>query len=314
MRYRSAGRTRKHTIGAYPGIDLSNARELARRPSSRSPSGRDPGAEKAEARRSGEAALRAERDRFDRAARATSSGTPKRTPKADTWRESQRLLAKNVVPLWKARRLQDIAKRDIIELLDTIVDRGSPVAANRVLAVLRRMFGWFVERGVIAANPCAGVKAPTAEKSRDRVLTDDELRALWQACDGLSEPFGSLVRLLMLTGQRRDEVGQMTWLEVDLDAKLWTIPKERAKNGQVHDVPLSDQAVTVLSGIKRIAWRRQLVFTTTGETPVSGFSKAKLRLDKAMPGAPPWVLHDPAQDHGIRHGRLGSTCRSSRRS
>ncbi|KMO31317.1 hypothetical protein VQ03_27385 [Methylobacterium tarhaniae] len=305
VRYRSAGRTRKHTIGAYPGIDLSNARELARRALVAVASGRDPGAEKAEARRSGEAAQRAERDRFERAAESYIERYAKANTKADTWRESQRLLAKNVVPLWRARRLQDIAKRDIIDLLDTIVDRGSPVAANRVLAVLRRMFGWFVERGVIAANPCAGVKAPTAEKSRDRVLTDDELRALWQACDGLSEPFGSLVRLLMLTGQRRDEVGQMTWLEVDLDARLWTIPKERAKNGQVHDVPLSDQSVAVLSGIKRIAGDRQLVFTTTGETPVSGFSKAKQRLDKAMPGAPPWVLHDLRRTMASGMARLG---------
>ncbi|MGF3025080.1 tyrosine-type recombinase/integrase [Methylobacterium aquaticum] len=305
VRYRSAGRTRKHTIGAYPGIDLSNARELARRTLVAVASGRDPGAEKAEARRSGEAALRAERDRFDRAAESYIERYAKANTKADTWRESQRLLAKNVVPLWKARRLQDIAKRDIIDLLDTIVDRGSPVAANRVLAVLRRMFGWFVERGVLTANPCAGVKAPTAEKSRDRVLADDELRTLWQACVGLSEPFGSLVRLLMLTGQRRDEVGQMTWTEVDLDAKLWTIPKERAKNGQAHDVPLSDQAVAVLSGIKRITGDRQLVFTTTGETPVSGFSKAKRRLDKAMPGAAPWVLHDLRRTMASGMARLG---------
>lgn len=305
VRYRSAGRTRKHTIGAYPGINLSSARELARLALVAVASGRDPGAEKAEARRSGEVALRAERDRFDRAVDSYIERYAKANTKTETWRESQRLLIKNVVPPWRARRVQDIVKRDIIELLDTIVDRGSPVAANRVLAVLRRMFGWFVERGVIAVNPCAGVKAPTAEKSRDRVLTDDELRALWLACDSLSEPFGSLVRLLMITGQRRDEVGQMTWTELDLDAKLWTIPKERAKNSQAHDVPLSDQAIAVLARIQRIAGDRQLVFTTNGETPVSGFSKAKLRLDKTMSGAPPWVLHDLRRTMASGMARLG---------
>jgi integrase len=158
---------------------------------------------------------------------------------------------------------------------------------------------------VIVTNPCTDVKAPTAEKSRDRILSDDELRAILQACDQLNEPFGALIKLLTLTAQRRDEVGQMTWREVDIDARLWTIPKERAKNGIAHDVPLSDSAVKVLAGVRRIASSRGLVFTTTGETQVSGFSKAKKRLDAAVPSAPPWVLHDLRRTAASGMARLG---------
>ncbi|KQS71464.1 hypothetical protein ASG32_28895 [Methylobacterium sp. Leaf361] len=306
VRYRAGGRTRKHTLGRYPAIDLASAREIARRTLVAVASGRDPAADKAEARRlAGELAGPA-RDRFDAAAELFIERYAKANTKEQTWRESERLLATHVLPLWRARRVQEIAKRDVVELMDAIVDRGAPVSANRTLAVVRRMFGWLIERGVIVANPCADVKAPTAEKSRDRVLSDVELRAILQACDRLNEPFGALIKLLALTAQRRDEVGQMTWREVDLNARLWTIPKERAKNGIAHDVPLSDAAVTVLTGVRRIAGSRGLVFTTTGETPVSGFSKIKKRLDAAVPDAPPWVLHDLRRTAASGMARLGA--------
>ena len=98
------------------------------------------------------------------------------------------------------------------------------------------MCGWAVERGIITASPCEGVKAPSAERSRDRVLSDDELRRVWTACDAVGWPFGPLVHLLILTGQRRDEVAEMQWSEVDLDGKTWTLPRSRAKNDQAHSV------------------------------------------------------------------------------
>jgi integrase len=305
VRYRAGGRTRKHTLGRYPAIDLANAREIARRTLVEVASGRDPAADKAEARRMAGEPDGPACDRFDAAAALFIERYAKANTKEQTWRESERLLATHVLPLWRGRRVQEISKRDVVELMDAIVDRGAPVSANRTLAVVRRMFGWLVERGVIVTNPCTDVKAPTAEKSRDRILSDDELRAILQACDQLNEPFGALIKLLTLTAQRRDEVGQMTWREVDIDARLWTIPKERAKNGIAHDVPLSDSAVKVLAGVRRIASSRGLVFTTTGETQVSGFSKAKKRLDAAVPSAPPWVLHDLRRTAASGMARLG---------
>ena len=247
------------------------------------------------------------RDRFDAAAALFIERYAKANTKEQTWRESERLLATHVLPLWRACSVQEIARRDVVELMDAIVDRGAPVSANRTLAVIRRMFAWLVERGVLVTNPCTDVKAPTAEKSRDRVLTDDELAAVFRACESLNEPFGALIKLLALTAQRRDEVGQMSWREVDLNARMWTIPKERAKNGIAHDVPLSEASVTVLAGIRRITGSRGLVFTTTGETPVSGFSKMKKRLDMAVPNAPPWVLHDLRRTAASGMARLGIT-------
>ena len=178
------------------------------------------------------------------------------------------------------------------------------------VAVLGACYQWGIETGRVSHNPTRTVRAFKINR-RERYLSEKEVACFseaiadWEREEPRMAVMADAVRLLMLTGQRRDEVGQMTWTEVDLDAKLWTIPKERAKNGQAHDVPLSDQAVAVLSGIKRITGDRQLVFTTTGETPVSGFSKAKRRLDKAMPGAAPWVLHDLRRTMASGMARLG---------
>lgn len=305
VRYRAGSRTRKHTLGRYPSIDLAGARELARRTLLSVASGRDPAGERAMERRSADDMAGPSRDRFDAAVVLFIERYGKANTKERTWRENERLLATHALPIWRGRHVQKIAKRDVVDLMDAIVDGGAPVSANRTLAVLRRMFGWLVERGVIVTNPCTNVKAPTAEKSRDRVLSDDELRLIWQACDGLNEPFGALIKLLMLTAQRRDEVGQMSWRELNLEAQIWTIPKERAKNGIAHDVPLSDLAVAVLTGVRRIAGSRGLVFTTTGETAVSGFSKVKKRLDDALPGSWPWVLHDLRRTAASGMARLG---------
>ena len=305
VRYRAGSRPRKHTLGRYPALNLASARELARRTLVAVASGRDPAAEKIEARRVAADPAGPLRDRFDAAASMFIERYAKANTKEQTWRESERLIATHVLPLWRTRRVQEIARRDVVELMDAIVDRGAPVSANRTLAVVRRLFGWLVERGVLVANPCTDVKAPTAEKSRDRVLSDDELREILRACDQLSQPFGALIKLLALTAQRRDEVGQMTWWEVDFEKRMWTIPKERAKNGIAHDVPLSDAAAEILSGVRRISSSRQLIFTTTGETPVSGFSKAKTRLDAAVPNAPSWVLHDLRRTAASGMARLG---------
>lgn len=305
VRYRADNRTRKHTLGRYPSIDLASAREIARQTLSAVAAGRDPAAEKAEALRSSGDIKDAAKDRFEALAALFVERYAKANTKEQTWRESERLIATHVLPLWRTRRVQEIIKRDVVELMDAIVDRGAPVSANRTLAVIRRMFGWLVERGVLITNPCTDVKAPTAEKSRDRVLSDEELRAILRACDNLNKPFGALIKLLALTAQRRDEVGQMEWREVDFEARIWTIPKERAKNGIAHDVPLSGLAASELAGISRIAGNRGLVFTTTGETPVSGFSKAKKRLDAAVPDASPWVLHDLRRTAASGMARLG---------
>jgi integrase len=181
----------------------------------------------------------------------------------------------------------------VIELLDSVKKRA-PVMATNVFAVIRKLFSWSVARDIIAASPCVGVETPAVVESRDRVLTDDEIKRLWSAAGELGHPFGHITKFLLLTGQRRDEVAGMAWGEID--ARLWTIPKERAKNSKTHDVPLSDAALAVLDEVRlapRVYSPNGLMFTKTGETPASGFSKAKTQLDKRMgTGVPPWRLHD----------------------
>ena len=311
VRYRAAGVPRKLTLGPYPAIDLGNARELARKALVAVAEGRDPGEEKKAAR---QAPAKRERDLFEVVAGQFIERYAKANTRESTWRETERLIDKNVLPVWKGRAVQSITRRDVIDLLDRVVDRGAAVAANRVLAVVRRLFGWTVERGILELSPCAGVKAPTAERSRDRVLNDDELRRVWRATDVDGWPFGPLVQLLILTGQRRDEVANIRWSELDLEKRLWTLPKERSKNDTAHEVPLSDAALSVIGKLKKIAGKPGFLFTTTGETPVSGFSRAKHRLDalvlsglrgETVGPTPHWTLHDLRRTAASGMAKLG---------
>ena len=139
------------------------------------------------------------------------------------------------------------------------------------------VFNWAIQRDLIATNPCDRIRPPAAEEARDRVLTDSEW-ALWIACGAIGGRFGDLFKWLVLTGQRRDEVAGMRWTEIDLTGKTWTIPRERVKTDKAHEVPLSALAQSVLDVLPRIAGAGY-VFTNTGQTPVSGFSKAKHALD-----------------------------------
>ncbi len=305
VRYRFAGQTRKLTLGTYPAIDLKAARELASRALVKVAGGEDPAAEKQAAKKADRAP--AERDLVEKVVNSFIE----RYAKANTrsWPETERMLKKEVVGAWKGRHLSEIGKADVHDLLDKIVDRGSPIAANRVLASLRRMCSWAVERDIVKTSPCEGVKPPSAVQSRDRVLNDDELRVVWQACDVIGWPFGPLVKLLILTGQRRDEVAEMRWSEIDFDMKIWTLPRARAKNDVEHKVPLSATALALLEGLPRVSSKAGFVFTTNGETPVSGFARAKQRLDgeltKMAREMAPWVIHDLRRTFASGAARLG---------
>jgi len=157
------------------------------------------------------------------------------------------------------------------------------------------MCRWAVSRGIIERSPCEGIEAPSTEKPRDRVLSLDELRLVWCAADLLGFPFGPVVKLLILSGQRRSEVGGMEWTELDLEARTWTIPAARSKNRRQHTVPLSPQAIEIIETLPRFSGSK-FVFSP-GKTPPSGFSKAKERLDKYIASAngepiPAWIMHD----------------------
>ena len=168
VRYRLGGRTRKHTIGAYPAIDLKAARELAAKALRAVAEHRDPGREKMQARG-------VQPDTVEAVAALFVERYCLRSNRARTAEETQRLLNLHVLPRWRTRLMRDITRRDVLDLLDRVIDGGSPVAANRTLSAIRKMFGWALDRDIITMTPVAGVKPPTAEISRDRVLADDEL-------------------------------------------------------------------------------------------------------------------------------------------
>lgn len=325
VRYRHAGAPRKLTIGPHPTIDLASARTLGGKALRAAAEGRDPATEKREAKgESKRAAIeeaRGKRDLFENVAREFIERHAMKSNREATWRETARILGfrpdadgklaevgGDVMSAWKGRKIQEITKRDVITLLDAVNDRA-PIMANRVLSAVRKLFNWCLARDVIAVSPCTLVEPPAPERSRERILTDDEICKLWAATEVEGWPFGPLVKMLLLTGQRLGEVGGMRWEELDLEAKLWTMPGERVKNGQKHEVPLSDLAVEILKSQPRIKTTKGFVFTTTRNAAVSGFSRAKDRLDAAMAGDDEaiahWTFHDLRRTMASGMARLG---------
>ena len=293
VRYRCNGRSRKYTLGSYPKLGLADARELARAAFRIIAEGRDPMAERKEARRRAQAGA-ADRDVFetvwrDYKQRHVAGLRP------STAAECARLFEKEFLPRFRARRLSEITKQDVLDLLDDLIDRGAPATANHALASLRAFFNWAVHRDLLAVSPCAGVKKPAETKSRDRVLADDEIRRLWRACEEIGFPFGPLTQLLLLTGARRDEVRCMTERELDLERQTWTIPAARSKNGVEHTVHLAPLALSVLASMPRISGDAGYLFTTNGVTPCSGCSSSWFLswsgVNRPPSGNPaPWFL------------------------
>jgi integrase len=210
-------------------------------------------------------------------------------PKNRSWKDVEQALQHNLTA-WHGRPLRSITKADVIAVLDQVVDRGAPIMANLLLAHIKRMFNWTIERGLIETSPADRLKPPSRKVERERVLTDPELRAVWHGCSLLGWPFGPLVRLLLLTGQRESEVAGMGWADLDMSQALWALTSGQTKAARAHLVPLSEPAVQIVRELPRLG---DLVFPARGNAgrPVSGFSKAKLRLDRFC-GVQDWVFHD----------------------
>lgn len=301
VRYRYAGRTKKFTIGGYPAFSLKDARNKARKALQIVAEGNDPAQKKRD---------KQQRDLIDD---VIADFLKRHASKNRSAKETNRIFTVEVLPKWRGRKIHDISRRDVIELLDGIADRPAPIMANRTLAAVRKMFNWALSRDIIESTPTQGVKPPGKEQSRDRYLSDDEIRWFWKATERQGSPFGPLFRLLLLTGQRLDEVAAMTESEIHDD--LWTIPAKRAKNDRRHPVPLSRVALDTLDAIPRVESDAGFIFTTNGTTHVSGYSVAKKRLDKLMldvaqnesPIAtiPHWTLHDLRRTVSSNMARLG---------
>jgi integrase len=292
VRYRHDGRPRKYTIGNYPVFDLKAAREAAGKVLRVAAEGRDPATAKKRTADSVEAVVAQFIERHLR-----------RNYRPGPMREAERFLRLHVLENWRDRKVSEIKRADVRNMLEGIVVRGTPVTANRVHGIVRRLFNWCVEQELIEVSPCVGLKRPAGKETpRDRVLSDDELRQVWQATEKLGLPFGPWVQLLILTGQRRNEVAHMQWGEVDIDKRLWTLPRERVKNNRRHEVPLSPQAIAILERLPRISDR--FVFSVNGRAPIKGFGAAKGYVD-ALAKTPDWVFHDLRRTVASGMARLG---------
>lgn len=202
-----------------------------------------------------------------------------KTDWGSSWEQAYRQLELHVLPTLKGMVLPSIGKPEINSVFDKLKDR--PALARNVWAALAKMMSWAtIQRGDLVVNVMASMEAPAGVSARKRVLSQDELLALWRASLRLDATFGSFVRMLIVTLQRRSEVAELPWKELSQAEGLWRLPGERAKNGMDHLVPLSTMAIAELASL---GWKhRGLVFTTTGRSPISGFSKLKTRLDKLM--------------------------------
>jgi integrase len=295
LRYRFEGKPAKLTLGRWPSMGVAEARAAATASLEILDHGRNPAGEK-----KAKAAAFDQSDR-DKLAAVIELFLKRHASHNRRGNDVAAMFRREIMAKWGSRDIQSISKRDVIEVLDAIVDRGSPVTANRLRAHLNTLFNWAKGRDIIQANPLDGIKPPAPEKARDRVLTPYEIRLFWQATAGMEYPFRPLYRVLVLTGQRLREVAEMTWQEVDGDT--WTLPGSRSKNGDEHVVPLSPEVVAILEALPRIG---RFIFTTTGKSPVSGFTRAKERVDRLMietanrtltasadPVAiPPFTIHD----------------------
>jgi integrase len=183
-----------------------------------------------------------------------------------------------------------LSRADAVNVLDKVVQAGTPAIAGRTLAYARACYGWAQKRGKVPSNPFASLPIQAGVVARERVLTDEELGRVWNAAEVMPEPWGPLFQVLMLTLARREEVAAMRWSELSPDLAIWTIPSARMKRGQAHVVALPRAAQAALGRVTRIK-RQDLIFSTTGKTHVSGFTKSKAALDEAA-NVKDWRLHD----------------------
>jgi integrase len=233
--------------------------------------------------------------------------------KESTANEIERLGEKLILPKLRRRKLAEIAPHDIKALVAAQKARGAPMQGNKVFVTIRGFFNWTRRELLLTESPCAGLQKPEPDGTRDRVLSDHEIRWVWRACDEIGFPFGPMTKLLLLTAARREEVRGIVQRELDRDAHLWTLPGKRTKNGREHAIHVADATMAVLKAIPKIRNSAGLIFSTNGETPCSGFCRAKTRLDTLMAQYAkadgkefePWRIHDLRRTAASGMARIG---------
>ena len=300
--YRFDDKHQRMTIGGWPEVTVGEARDRAREIKRQAKAGIDPKTVR-------QATADAERAESEAACRKTFGHIAelyiaRECSRLKRGREYEAAIRRELVPKWQHRQMDDLRRGDLTELTDVLIDAGTPMAARRVHEIVKRLFNWSVDRGDIEASPFAVMKPPVKKEPRDRVLKDGEIKELWKAWEKMGYPFGPLQKLLLLLGQRRGEVAEMQWAEIEPDGRMWIIPASRNKMGREHLVPLPDPAVAVLNELPRFDGGNFVFTTTSGRRPVSGFSKSAVRTIE-LSGITGWTVHDLRRTCRTGLARLG---------
>lgn len=293
--YRLHGKQHRLTLGRWPAMDLAGARDAWQTARKLVGKGENP-ARVRPAQADSFEAVAAEWLKRDQAQNRSAANV-------------RAIVDRYLLPAWEGRPFNTITRRDAIELIDAVADKGYPTMARRLHSHLHRLFRWSVGRGIIAINPIAELPKPGDAVKRDRVLTDAELALIWRAACGIEWPFGPIFRLLILTGARREEIGALRWAEVDGD--VIHLEGARTKNGEPRTIPLAPPGVAIVAEIPRVVDSGFAFSTTAGRTSVSGWSKAKQVLDAEAAkldhgrALPEWRLHDLRRTVATGLQRLG---------
>jgi integrase len=283
----STGRKQREPLGVWGGITLDQARAGARARLGRVAQGFNPAAERIKAKAEDQkqrdlTAAAKEEARFTMEALISDWAKLHLAGKRERYATEAERALRVAFASHLACPASALTHAAVTTVLDKLAGDGKAPIAGRTMAYGRACYGWAVKRRRLAVNPFAGLPViQGANPSRDRVLTDAEVGAIWRASGSMELPFGPLVRLLLLTAQRREEVAALRWSELSTDLSTWALPAARAKNGRAHVVHIAEPARAILASVPRITGQ-DLVFSVTGTTAPSGFSKAKLALDAAI--------------------------------
>lgn len=247
IRYRNHGISKRYALGTHGELTVEQARRMAQEAFAEIRKGYDP-EQKRRAALQAESIKELADDYMEKWAK----------PRKRSWKDDERMLNKEILPVWKNRKAIDITRKDINQLLDRIVDRGAKARANNVHALIHKLFNYALNRDIVPFNPCAGIPKPSKQVRRDRILSDEEIKLHWEGFGQMPLGSGSALKFQLATAQRKGEVIAMRWDEIEGD--IWTIPASRAKNGIAHRVVLSKQAQLILADIRNAMGDSEWVF------------------------------------------------------
>ena len=307
VKYFHNGKQRRMSLGQFPRVggdeERSQSLAAARREmlaiKADVAKGRDPAAERQAERR---AAITAPtfKDLADEFLKRHAIGRDPTEPHKRTWKEDRRIIG-TYLKAWHGRKAESISRREVVALLDDIADRA-PTMANRVLSCLRKVYNFGITKDRVTNNPAHQVPPPGgAERSRDRIYDANEIRRLWAAFEGQT---GIIYRLVLVTGQRLNEVAGMAWHEIDFDNATWTVPAARMKSKRLHIVPLADMGLDVLRNVPRLDGEFVFPSPTRPGQPIRALGKAAERV-KAASGVSDFRSHDLRRSCGTGITSLG---------